>query len=86
MDEIFEKVKEKKVKYRGPIYAMVFGFVITCFITIFLDTLFGYMAIILFPFLKARLAISKLLTILSSPLIPKVFTILPITIFITYLL
>ena len=48
MDEIFEKVKEKKVKYRGPIYAMVFGFVITCFITIFLDTLFGQLFYFLF--------------------------------------
>ena len=70
MDEIFEKAKEKKVKYRGPIYAMTFGFVITCFITIFLDTLFGYMAIILFPFLVLPYFIAMQMTIMQLDNLP----------------
>lgn len=70
MDEVFKKAKEKKAKYRGSIYAMIFGFVVICLVTIFLDALIGYMAIILFPFLVLPYFIAMQMSIIQLENIP----------------
>ena len=49
MNEVLERMSEKKKKYRPQILAMVFGFVILAFLAIVLDQFLSFSAIVVFP-------------------------------------